>query len=117
MSNVLAFLHLTHTNGIVIDIVPDDEHGQVDVDALETMISDRTKLIAITHIPTQGGLVNAVAVARQRQPLGDRQQGPRSEGRRRHDLVVSVVVGCGSGPNCLSPVVIVDVRLTGLCPG
>ncbi len=61
MSNILAFLHLARTKGIVIDIVPDDEHGQVDVEVLETMISDRTKLIAITHIPTQGGLVNPVA--------------------------------------------------------
>jgi cysteine desulfurase / selenocysteine lyase len=53
-SNVLAYLHV----GAEIVVVPDDETGQLDVAALERLIDDRVKLIAVTHVPTNGGLVN-----------------------------------------------------------
>jgi selenocysteine lyase/cysteine desulfurase len=44
--------------GVRIDVVPNDETGQISVDALREMIDDDVKLIAITHVPTNGGLVN-----------------------------------------------------------
>jgi cysteine desulfurase/selenocysteine lyase len=34
------------------------KRGQVSVDALRGMLYNRVKLSAITHIPTNGGLVN-----------------------------------------------------------
>ena len=42
-------------------MIPDDEHGQLSVDALRTMLDERVKLVAVGWIPTQGGLVNPVA--------------------------------------------------------
>lgn len=57
-SNYLAFLHLVRTKGIVIDVADNDASGQVSVAAINQLIKPQTRLIAITHVPTQGGLVN-----------------------------------------------------------
>jgi len=60
-SNVIAFLQVAQRTGAVVEVIPSDETGQVSVEALQEMIDDRVKLIAITHVPTNGGLVNPAA--------------------------------------------------------
>jgi cysteine desulfurase/selenocysteine lyase len=60
VSNYLAFLQVARRTGAVVEVVPVDETGQLDVGALRGMIDDRVKLIAVTHIPTAGGLINPV---------------------------------------------------------
>ncbi len=60
-ANYVAFLQRAKRDGIIIDVIPNDEFGAIDVTAAEEMISDRTALIAITWIPTNGGLVNPAA--------------------------------------------------------
>lgn len=57
-SNYLALLQQAERRGLHVDLVPSDGSGQIDVNALEAMITARTRLIALTHVPTQGGLVN-----------------------------------------------------------
>ena len=60
-SNVIAFLQLARRHGVELVFVPDDESGQLSVSALRDLIDDRTRLIAMSWIPTQGGLVNPAA--------------------------------------------------------
>ncbi|KTD19259.1 aminotransferase class V [Legionella lansingensis] len=64
-SNYLAFLHKAKQTGIIIDVINDDAEGQLDIEDLKQKLNENVKLIAITHVPTQGGLVNpAVAVGK-----------------------------------------------------
>jgi selenocysteine lyase/cysteine desulfurase len=64
-ANYVAFLQVAKRSGVAIDVVPSDATGELDVGALERMIDGRVKLIAITWVPTNGGLVNpAAAVGR-----------------------------------------------------
>lgn len=60
VSNYLAFLQQSKNRGWEVDLVPSDDQGQIDLELMESMITPRTKLIAITHVPTQGGLINPV---------------------------------------------------------
>ncbi len=60
-SNVYAFTYLKERYGVRTDYVPDDERGQIDVEALANAIDDKTRLVAVTHVPTYGGLVNPAA--------------------------------------------------------
>ncbi len=64
-SNYLALLQQAQRRDLHIDLIPSDDTGQIDVDAIPSLITPQTRLIAITHVPTQGGLVNpAAAVGR-----------------------------------------------------
>src|SRR4029453_9133060 len=60
-SNYIAFLQVARRSGAVIEVIPSNASGEIDVAALERMIDARVKLIAITHVPPKGGLVNPAA--------------------------------------------------------
>ncbi len=60
-SNVIAFLRAAERSGAVIDVVPNRPTGEIDTDALDAMIDDTVRLIAINHMPTNSGLVNPAA--------------------------------------------------------
>jgi cysteine desulfurase/selenocysteine lyase len=57
-SSYLAFLQLAKRRGVCIDIAPSDGFGQIDVDALPALVTSRTRVINLVHVPTQGGLIN-----------------------------------------------------------
>jgi selenocysteine lyase/cysteine desulfurase len=64
-SNVIAFLQVAERSGATVEVIPSEETGEVSVEALRGMLDKRVKLIAITHVPTNGGLVNpATAIGR-----------------------------------------------------
>jgi len=61
ISNYIAYIQIAERTGVEVVPVPNDEYGQVSVDALRQLVDERVKLIAITHVPTNGGLVNPAA--------------------------------------------------------
>jgi cysteine desulfurase / selenocysteine lyase len=61
ISNYLAYIQVAQRTGAEIVTVPNDDRGQVSVDALRDLVDERVKLVAITHVPTNSGLVNPVA--------------------------------------------------------
>jgi selenocysteine lyase/cysteine desulfurase len=60
-SNWIALKQVSDRTGAEVVVVPDDEHGQLDVGALESLLDDRVKLVSLVHVGTQGGLVNPAA--------------------------------------------------------
>jgi cysteine desulfurase / selenocysteine lyase len=60
-SNYIAFLQVAQRTGAEISVVESDAAGEVDLEALRKLLDDRVKLIALTHVPTNGGLVQPAA--------------------------------------------------------
>ena len=57
-SNYLAYLQVSRRRGVRIDVIPDNEHGELDIEAAARLLARDVKLISITHVPTNSGLVN-----------------------------------------------------------
>ncbi|MEU8227377.1 aminotransferase class V-fold PLP-dependent enzyme [Kribbella sp. NPDC048915] len=57
-SNYIAYLQLQER--LAVDVVPihNDETGQLSVQALADLLDESVRLVAVTHVPTNGGLVN-----------------------------------------------------------
>ncbi|MGI9373076.1 MAG: aminotransferase class V-fold PLP-dependent enzyme [Hyphomicrobiales bacterium] len=60
-ANYVSYLQKAKASGVEILVLPDDETGASDANALEAMIDESVKLISLTHIPTNGGLINPAA--------------------------------------------------------
>lgn len=60
-ANYVAFLQRAKRDGLKIEVVPSDARGALDIGALEATMGQDVGLIAITWIPTNGGLVNPAA--------------------------------------------------------
>jgi cysteine desulfurase / selenocysteine lyase len=60
-SNYIPMRQVADRTGAAVVVVPDDEHGQVDVDRLTAMLDERVKLVSLVHVPSQGGLVQPAA--------------------------------------------------------
>lgn len=61
VSNYQAYLQVSQRSGATVEVIPSDNSGQVSPEALERMIDGRVKLIGLTHVPTNGGVVNPAA--------------------------------------------------------
>lgn len=64
-ANYVAYLQRAKRDGIAIEVIPSDSAGAIDLDAMRSMIErdadHPVKLVSITWIPTNGGLVNPAA--------------------------------------------------------
>lgn len=60
-ANAVAYLKANQRHGVEIDVLPSTESGTIDLDALDAALGDDVALVAITHVPTNGGLVNPAA--------------------------------------------------------
>jgi len=58
VSNVIALLQLEKRFGIEMVLIDDDQHGQIDLALLETELASGATMVAMTHVPTNGGLIN-----------------------------------------------------------
>lgn len=57
-SNVLPLLQLQRSHGVELVFVPDGPDGSLDVSALADLLTPRTAIVAITHAPSQNGVIN-----------------------------------------------------------
>ncbi|MFL5692935.1 MAG: aminotransferase class V-fold PLP-dependent enzyme, partial [Ktedonobacteraceae bacterium] len=49
-SNFIAYLQVAKKTGATVEVIPNDAHGQLSLDALRKTLDERVKLIAITHV-------------------------------------------------------------------
>lgn len=59
--NLAAMRFKAERAGATLQAIPSDDSGCVDADALEAMLDDRVRLIALTWLPANGGLINPAA--------------------------------------------------------
>ena len=69
-SSYVSYLQAQRRRGVAVEVIPDDEHGQVSIDALARLLDGDAGggdsgrgpvgLVAVTHVPTNGGVVNPV---------------------------------------------------------
>jgi selenocysteine lyase/cysteine desulfurase len=61
-SNGIAFQQVAKRDGVQVDVVPDDQHGQLSLEHLEEELGKGdVRLVAINHVPTHNGVVNPAA--------------------------------------------------------
>lgn len=60
-SNIVPWQMLCAQTGAVLKVVPISDAGELDLDAFDALLNERTRLLAITHISNALGTVNPVA--------------------------------------------------------
>lgn len=59
-SNIVPWQMLAEQKGATLKVIPVDEQGELEIQMLKGMITERTKIIAITHVSNVLGTINPV---------------------------------------------------------
>jgi cysteine desulfurase/selenocysteine lyase len=60
-SNIVPWQMLCEQTGAVLKVAPIDQRGELQLDALEALLSERVKLLGIVHVSNALGTINPVA--------------------------------------------------------
>lgn len=60
-SNIVPWQMVCEQTGAVLKVVPIDDAGEFEFDAYERLLSERTRLVAVTHLANALGTINPVA--------------------------------------------------------
>lgn len=60
-ANIVPWLMLKERKGIEIKVIPATKSGELEIDALPGLLSERTRLVAVNHVSNALGTVNPVA--------------------------------------------------------
>ncbi|AYL93897.1 aminotransferase class V-fold PLP-dependent enzyme [Mucilaginibacter celer] len=65
VSNLIGLLHAQKTWGVEFKVIPNDKNGYFPSDQFEAAIGPKTKLIAVTHIPSSaGGMIPVIEIGK-----------------------------------------------------
>ena len=59
-SNIVPWQMMCRRKGAVLKVLPVDDHGHLKVEMLDEILTDRTRIIAVTHISNVLGIINPV---------------------------------------------------------
>jgi len=60
-ANIVPWQLMADERGFTIKVLPIFDNGELDIDQLKNLVSDKTKLISVTHVSNAIGTVNAVS--------------------------------------------------------
>ncbi len=59
-SNIVPWQMLASRKGATVKVIPMDETGTLDLEAYRKLLSDRTKMVAVTHVSNSLGTINPI---------------------------------------------------------
>ena len=59
-SNIVPWQMMCRRKGAVLKVLPVDDHGHLKVEMLDEILTDRTRIMAVTHISNVLGIINPV---------------------------------------------------------
>jgi len=60
-SNIVPWQMMCERKGAILRVIPMNERGELDIDALKALLNERTKIISVTHVSNVLGSINPVA--------------------------------------------------------